>query len=417
VLLDQIMTARVERYQGRDYRILGARHGGDRSTIRGGATAGEPHAQLISAQWIRLPGEAYRRRSVVARVAGEPINGGPVTPLLLTYSRQAYEFDPLMNRVGWALVIATLIGGVIAALWARFIARTSLRPLRATADVIGTIDDRSLDRRIDAARLPPELVPMAEKLNAMLERLERAQQQRRRFLADASHELRTPVAALMTALELSMRRTRDAAAYRATIESCLADARHLRQLVEALMAQVKSEAIGETHEWESIDLAKFVQDCVAIVRPLAENRAVTITCNVQPSLPVVTTQPTRLRSVLINLVSNAVEYNHEGGRIDVIVARAVDNGAIELSIADTGVGIPTDQLPNIFEPFFRGDESRAPSEHLGLGLYLVKSHVEALGGRVSVESNPGAGTRFLVRLPASSRAGGQPEDSILMKRS
>ena len=240
---------------------------------------------------------------------------------------------------------------------------------------------------------------MAEKLNSMLERLDTSMKQRRRFLADASHELRTPVAALMTALELGTRRTRDAQSYREILEACLADARHLRRLVEALMAQVKGEAPVDAGGWETIDLRDFIHECTAIVRPLAEVKSVQIS-SVAEEVASIRTQPTRLRSVLLNLLSNAIEYNRVGGRIDLTAERT--GGWVELEVRDTGPGIAPEHLSHVFQPFFRADESRQASEHLGLGLFLVQSHVKALGGEVSVQSELGAGTAFRVRLPASA---------------
>src|SRR5687767_15763677 len=124
---------------------------------------------------------------------------------------------------------------------------------------------------------------MAEKLNGMLERLETSAKQRQLFLADASHELRTPVAALMSALDLATRRPRDAAYYRQLVEECLVDARHLRRLVEALMTQMKSERPGQAHEWELADLGALIAECLTIVAPLAEQKSVRLT---GPSEPV-----------------------------------------------------------------------------------------------------------------------------------
>src|SRR5688572_12182495 len=251
-----------------------------------------------------------------------------------------------MDKGAVAPAITTLAGGVIAAVLARVVATTSLLPLRSTAEVIGTIDDRTLDRRIDSTKLPPELVPMAEKLNGMLERLETARQQRQLFIADASHELRTPVAALMSALELATRRPRDAAYYRQLVEECLVDARHLRRLVEALMTQMKSERPGHAQDWETVDLGRLIAECVTIVAPLAEKNSVRLS---GPSEPVgsIRTQPTRLRSVLINLIANAVEHNRAGGSVDVTFEQLPDT--VEIAVRDTGEGIAPEHLPHLFE--------------------------------------------------------------------
>jgi signal transduction histidine kinase len=404
-MLDQMMAPRLERYQGRSYRIVGGRHFDDLTSIREGSTQGEPHAQIISTKWIYLPGVG-RHRSMTARVYGMPVDekgadikGAKYEPLILVYSREAYEFDPLMNRLGIALVIATLIGGAIAAIVARFVARTSLRPLKSTADVIGTIDDQSLDRRIDSSRLPLELVPVAEKLNGMLERIETAQHQRQRFLADAAHELRTPVAALLTAIEISLRRPRDTDSYRQTLELCLDDARMLRRLVEGLMTQVKAE-LAEAHGPPIlVDASRIIDACAQMIRPLAEKRSIRLACDV-PDQVQLRTQPDRLRAILINLLGNAVEYSPDGAEVRLTCAIRGER-AIEIRIRDTGPGISPEHLPHIFEPFYRADPTEEASSHLGLGLFLVRTHARALGGDCSVESQLGEGTTFIVTLPVA----------------
>src|SRR5206468_2225210 len=145
------------------------------------------------------------------------------------------RFESLLNRLAWSLAGFGLGAGVVAAGIAVRVSKSALRPLSKTAEQIGTIDEARLDRRIDAIALPPELRPMAERLNEMLGRLETAFELRNRFLADASHELRTPVAALVTALDVTLRQPRTAEAYLRVLESCRGDAQQLRRLVERLM--------------------------------------------------------------------------------------------------------------------------------------------------------------------------------------
>jgi signal transduction histidine kinase len=402
VMLDELMADRKYPHQGKIYRTVGRTHRDDETQLNAVPTRKYPHAEPLRKTWFRSPDSPERERSVVAKVWAVPEDAGPgaeAIPIVVPYRRKADEFDPLMNRVAVALGMTTLIGGVIAAVLARVVATTSLRPLRATADVIGTIDDRTLDRRIDATRLPPELVPMAEKLNGMLERLETSAQQRQLFLADASHELRTPVAALLSALDLATRRPRDVAYYKQLVEDCMVDARHLRRLVEALMTQMKSERPGHAQDWEQVTLSSLIAECLTIVAPLAEKKSVRLS---GPGDPVgsIRTQPTRLRSVLINLIANAVEHNRAGGSVDVTCEQLPD--AVEIAVRDTGQGIAAEHLPHLFEPFYRVDRAREASEHMGLGLFLVHSHVRDMGGSCSVESTPGVGTTFRVRLPGTA---------------
>ncbi|HEY7115935.1 MAG TPA: ATP-binding protein, partial [Tepidisphaeraceae bacterium] len=295
-----------------------------------------------------------------------------------------------------------LIAGLLTAFIASRVSRAALAPLHATADVIGQISPQSLHRRIDAAKLPPELLPMAARLNEMLERIERAYVQRHQFLADASHELRTPVAALVTTMEVSLRRPRSAEASRQTLEGCLADARVMRTLVERLMEQCRADEPSHDEPAESIDLVPLLNHCADQAAALGVDQDVSVARQVPAHLPI-TTQPGRLRSVVLNLLSNAVEYNRPGG--EVALAAHPNGQFIHLTVRDTGQGIPAEHLPHLFEPFYRIDGARStPNGHLGLGLSLVQSHVQALGGRIRVESVPGVGTTFHVDVPINRAA-------------
>jgi two-component system heavy metal sensor histidine kinase CusS len=267
------------------------------------------------------------------------------------------------------------------------------------ADVIGEINPRNLHRRIDAGRLPPELVPMAMRLNEMLDRIERAYVQRHQFLADASHELRTPVAALVTTMEVSLRHPRQAEAYRAALESCLSDARLLRQLVERLMEQCRADELSHDEAVEEVDLAPLLGQCAQQASVLAVERGVAVRSEIPPSVRL-KTQPQRVRSVIANLLSNAVEYNRAGGSVELSVRPY--GQFIHLIIRDTGPGIAAEHLPHLFEPFYRADRARSVQPgHLGLGLSLVQSHVAALGGEIRVESTVGKGTAFHVEVPVN----------------
>jgi two-component system OmpR family sensor kinase len=307
--------------------------------------------------------------------------------------------------------MAALTSGLIAFK----VATAALRPLHHAAQIIGSIDERSLDRRIDSSRLPPELAPVATTLNAMLARLEDATQRRRQFLADASHELRTPVAALATTLEVALRRPREAAEYRRSLETCLTDARLLRQLVEALMTQARSELAVRDEPLEKVQLQPLLDQCAEVAVGLAQGKQVQVKVQGGPALHVLT-QTARLRSILLNLLSNAVEYNNPGGEVMLCARQRTSEGPDDLGagelvieVQDTGPGIAPEHLPRLFEPFYRIDRARESSGHLGLGLFLVQAHVKALGGECAVRSKLGEGTVFEVRLPGAIVQ--QPEEA------
>jgi signal transduction histidine kinase len=367
-----------------------------------GKLAAQDGPQIVAKTFSTLA-DGRRVRAVTLKALAKPTEprGAPV-PVLVTYRGSAESFDQLLDRLAWTLAGSCLAGGLLAAGIAYAVSYVSLKPLRHTAELVGAIDVRHLDRRIPAESLPPELLPVAARINEMLTRLEQAFAQRRKFLADASHELRTPVAALVTGLEVSLARQRQAEAYRSSLASALAEASQLRSLVERLMEQVRSETFSHDEAWQSVDLSTLLDECASAAATLGRGRGIEVRRDFPVGM-VFSTQPGRLKSVITNILSNAVEYNKPNGTVDVTAS--VSSLGLELDVSDTGFGIEPDKLPNVFEPFFRGDDShRSDAGHLGLGLFLVKSHLEAMNGRCTVESQPGVGSTFHIRVPPGIRA-------------
>jgi signal transduction histidine kinase len=382
-----LATFRGDRYVIRDAA------GKTLSPVAGGLA--DSNVRRVSAQFMTLSnGRRLRSVTLEAHVRGP---GGAVTPVWIVFQSSAESLFQTLRTLATSLTVFGVAAGVLTALVALWVSRRALRPLHATADVIGTIDSSNLHRRIEVGRLPPELKPMATRLNEMLARLETDYARRQQFLADASHELRTPVAALVTAAEVSLRHPRDGAAYRETLESCLSDARLLRRLVERLMEQCRADTFTHDEKPQETEVSDLLHACADQAAVIADPRRVRVTRVFSDGIWM-TTQPRRLRSVVTNLLSNAVEYNRPGGSVEL--AADVLEESLQIVVRDTGPGIDPRHIPHLFEPFYRADESRShEAGHLGLGLSLVQSHVKAMGGEIRVESVPGEGTRFEVLIP------------------
>lgn len=361
---------------------------------------GRQQIKLVSATFADLPG-SERLRTIVARCYAKPEADQKATPATIWYSGSAEGYYAQLNRLFWTLVGSGVLGCGLAAVVSWRVAGHALTPLHRTADVIGTIDEQTLDQRISTDDLPVELKPVAARLNEMLHTLEQAMRRRKQFMADAAHELRTPVAALLTSLEVCLRRDRSADAYKQTVESCLVDARYLRRLVNALLQQARGELVQGAHPVESIELVSLVRECVHIVEGLATDRGVRIDLEAPLELALATA-PTRLRSVLINLIGNAVDHSNSGDTVSVQVMQS--DQQIRIDVSDTGPGIAAEHIASVFQPFFRADFARQASDHLGLGLFLVKTHCQAMGGDCTVQSEIGRGTTFSVRLPQKTEA-------------
>jgi signal transduction histidine kinase len=355
-----------------------------------------PKPLKLDASLTKL-GDGQRVRTLTLRF---PPRGGGES-ITVVYSSSAERLCGVLNTLAIALTAFGVIAGIAGAAIAVVVSRTALRPLRRTADVIGGIDERKLDRRIDPSALPDELRAVADRLNEMLSRLEQAFAQRKQFLADASHELRTPVAALVTTIEVALRRPRDAAELTRVLRTCHSDATLLRELVQTLLVHARGESTQANGKPELFDAAALFNRCADIADGLALGKDVTV-CRILPPTLEIRSQPQRLRGIVMNLLGNAIEYNRPGGMVEL--KAEIDGGDLRLTVRDTGRGIAAEHLPHLFQPFYRASdpafrEGQEDQHHLGLGLFLVDSHLRALGGVCKIESEPGTGTTMRIHIP------------------
>lgn len=373
---------------------------GDRFIVQGdfGQTLGRPTSistgaspvHVVDSAFVQLPEGRFRR--VTLRLP--PV--GLHAPITVVYSAPTAELDRVLQRLALALLFCGAAAGALASIVSVKLARLALRPLGDAAAALSTVNETNLDRRVDQNALPPELRPMAGQLNRMLGRLQTAFEQRRRFVADASHELRTPTAAIITTMEVALRRPRNVAELQDTLNVCLSEARHMRQIVQALLRQVVAEKDSAPEEISDFDASELVTQCTGLAQSLAREKDILLVGDVRGALPI-RAEASRFRSVVMNLLSNAIEYNNSGGWVEV--SARLQGRSAEIRVKDDGPGIPAEDLPHLFQPFYRANRTRHADGHLGLGLFLVESHVKAMGGECRVESTLGEGTTFCVRMP------------------
>jgi signal transduction histidine kinase len=357
-------------------------------------------AEVRGARFATLADGTRVRSVTLVFPATTPGGEGEMT---VVYSRSAEHFDQLLSRMWLVFAVAGPACGLLTALVAMGVARRALRPLTAAAATITSIDERTLDRRLEPKTLPPELRSMAERLNQMLTRLEDGLRQRKQFMADAAHELRTPVSAMLTSMEVAMRRpARDVASLTQTMTDCIGDARVLRRLVTALLEQFKTDATASSSTMQDVDVSAILDLCADSLGSSARQNQVALR-RLYPAGLRFNTQPDRFRSIAANLMDNALAYNAPNGWVEVTCE--LGNNELMLTVSDSGKGISEARLPHVFEPFYHGEKDRpVESGHCGLGLFLVKSHVDALGGRLDVRSTLGTGSAFTARLPVVAAA-------------
>jgi heavy metal sensor kinase len=310
--------------------------------------------------------------------------------------RSLTAFSGAMRRFAGLLLAA---GGVVLALglgggW--WLAGRAIRPIDQISAAASRISAGNLSERIDVAEADNELGRLAGVLNSTFARLEAAFAQQAQFTADASHDLRTPLTVIISEAQTALARERSAADYRETIEGCLGTAQQMRRLTESLLELARFDAGQEAMKREPCDLSQVARECVELVRPLADRRGLKLDSDLAAVQCV--GDAGRLSQVVTNLLTNAIQFNRDQGNIRISVD-ASDSTAL-IQVADNGEGIPTEDLPHIFERFYRADKSRSRAEgRNGLGLAICKAIVDAHGGSIEVASQVGTGSTFTVKLP------------------
>jgi heavy metal sensor kinase len=311
-------------------------------------------------------------------------------PLRRTREALKGHLRTLLALVPLGLGLATAGGALVA--------RQALSPVGAMSRNARRITAEDLTGRIPGRGAGDELDHLADTLNAMLARLETAFMQVRRFAADAAHELRTPLTALRGELEVGLRADRSPEEYRRVLRSALEGVARLVRLAEDLLELSRASAGGSARS-EPVEVEPLVLEALDAGARLSQGRGVTIRAGeVAPA--VVTGDALALGRALLNLVDNAVRYTPVGGKVEVS-ARPTD-GWVEITVQDTGPGIAPVDAERVFQPFVRLElEGAGETEGTGLGLAIARSVVVAHGGTLTLESAPGAGSRFTIRLPRS----------------
>jgi signal transduction histidine kinase len=293
--------------------------------------------------------------------------------------------------VGLAAFLAVAVGAPV-------LVGRGLRPVGNLSDAVSRVSEKDFSLPHDGAALAVELAPIRARLTQTLDLLRRAFAREKQAVADISHELRTPIAALMATLDVALRKPRTPEQYESTLKECRVITAQLGQLVERIMTLASLDAGNDRTLVSRTDAAELAAGCAAVIRPLAAANNLSLTTRVDDALDL-DTDSGKLREVLMNLLHNAVEYNRPGGTIELTARR--DGAEAVFEVRDTGIGMPAEVREKIFERFYRADPSRhATGVHAGLGLAIVKEYVARLGGTLVVESAPGEGSTFRVTLPA-----------------
>ncbi len=305
-------------------------------------------------------------------------------------------FRTILIDSALAVVLLAGVGGLV------LVGRT-LKPVDRMADTARGIGEGDLSRRIDV-QSDDEIGRLASTLNGMIGRLEEAFKKQRQFVADASHELRTPLAVIQAESSLVLDKKRTQAEYKKSLEIVSQEVAYMSEIIGKLLLLARSDAGCEPVNFQEVNVMDLFVELSQDVDALAQEKGLQFSLGAMDSL-MVRGDRFRLRQLFLNILDNAVRYTPKGGSISGSLVRR--NGSAVASVADTGIGIPAEHLPFIFERFYRVDKARSRADGgTGLGLAIATSIAKVHGGVIEVESQVGKGTTFHIILPLSEPQAG-----------
>ncbi|HET9468467.1 MAG TPA: HAMP domain-containing sensor histidine kinase [Vicinamibacterales bacterium] len=309
-----------------------------------------------------------------------------------------------LRRAQWGLflnvALAALATLAVAIFGGWFVAGRALAPIKRISQTARAMSEGDLNARIAVEHTESELGQVASTLNDAFDRLRLAVEQQRRFIADASHELRTPISVLRAETEWALDRERSVQQYKEALTVGRRAGLRMQDIVERLLALVRADVTPEVHEPAPVAMRRLIDDVVTWLAPIAQTSGVRL--NVAGDSFTVNGDAEQLREALNNVIANAILYNKPGGSVTISMREAA--GAARIEVADTGIGIPADAVPRVFDRFFRVDKARSREMGgSGLGLSIARTIFVAHGGDITCTSEPGVGSMFVISLPALTR--------------
>jgi two-component system heavy metal sensor histidine kinase CusS len=351
-------------------------------------SAGRPHGRNVKG----LGDEPLRVMSATASV-GQSGDRQYVLQVALNLANEEELLAGYRHKL-WAVLGIALI---VCSAGGYQIGRLGMRPINAITAIAKGIGSSTLHERLATTRLPTEVAALAFTFNQMLDRLQDSFERLSQFSADIAHELRTPVNNLRGELEVTLGQQRSADEYREVLSSCLEESENLARMIDGLLFIARAEHPETEIAKESLNIATELTTAHEFFEAAAQDKRIELTVSAPQGL-VVELDRTLFQRAVSNLVANALAYTDPGGIVS-ITARE-DAGGVRVEVADTGIGIPPEKLPRIFDRFVRVDWSRSSaSGGIGLGLSIVRSIALLHGGTVEIESSEGKGARVTLIFP------------------
>jgi heavy metal sensor kinase len=318
----------------------------------------------------------------------------------ITVVHSLREFGKSIERFQTILIVLSALALAAACAGGVWLSRRALAPVDAITEAAQHVTFTNLSARLKVPDTDDELQRLTETLNTMLDRIERPVRQMHQFTADASHELRAPLTLIRTAAEFSLRRERSHQELIDSLCTILREAERTSSLIDDLLLLSRADSGTDHLTLAPLDLREPVHDAVQECKPLAQDKCLNLE-SCAPEIPIlVAGHRDLLRRAVFILIDNALKYTPEGGTIRVVLSK--ENSAATLTVEDTGIGITADQLPHVFDRFWRADQVRSRSQGgVGLGLAIAQTTVLRHNGTIQVTSNKN-GSTFSIVLPLSN---------------
>jgi heavy metal sensor kinase len=298
---------------------------------------------------------------------------------------------------------------LLASLFGYWLSGKALAPVNLIIESAERVGVHNLSRRLQVPRAKDELRRLTEHLNAMLDRIETSVKRITRFTADASHDLRTPLALIRTSAELVLRRPRSEPEYREVLSRILATSEETTELIEQLLMLARADANAAQLKLEPTNLQPLLRSVAQKCRVLALGKGLAFSESIPPLHALLMANEPALERLLLCVVDNAVKYTPAGGRVSL--ALFLVNGHAVIHLQDTGIGITEKDLPHVFERFYRADQARSrETRGSGLGLSIARWIAESHNGSIEVSCRLGQGTKVTIRLPLAPETGANPGD-------
>jgi heavy metal sensor kinase len=318
-------------------------------------------------------------------------------PLTIEVADPQGKFEGVLNEFYSVLYIALPIVLVIAALGGYWLSSRALRPVDQIIDEARAMNPANLAARLSVPASGDELQRLSETLNQMLGRVERSVQQVSRFTADASHELRAPMTLIYTAAQFAIKREHSPDELKESLRKVLREAKRCTELINQLLWLARSDAGSGRLRLAPVDIAMLLEDVVSEIKMLAAGKEITVLTSLPEDTVHSEVDEPSFRRMLLILLDNAIKYTAQGGKLTIRVTQ--DGRQVAIAVADTGTGIPADELPFVFDRFWRADKVRSrDAGGTGLGLAIAREIAQAHSAELTVESSVGQGSTFTVRL-------------------